>query len=58
MAGQMSRLARGAWIETPAIRFAPVIVVSRLARGAWIETKAIKKALRIVIVAPRKGRVD
>ena len=54
-----SRLAGGAWIETPNPTHIYGIQGSRLAGGAWIETmRNIKRINPMSKVAPRRGRVD
>ena len=53
-----SRPARGAWIEIWKKRCWVCRKMSRPARGAWIEILILRAVLKILEVAPRKGRVD
>jgi len=55
---EMSRPARGAWIETRMAWCIFFSCMSRPARGAWIETVSLPLCRQYIAVAPRAGRVD
>ncbi|EJP31582.1 hypothetical protein HMPREF1147_2002 [Selenomonas sp. FOBRC9] len=58
MRQEMSRPARGAWIETVNLPQKENPAESRPARGAWIETIPASYKAQNLTVAPRTGRVD
>ena len=53
-----SRPARGAWIEIQSGSDDWLDKMSRPARGAWIEITEHGYIIGVMVVAPRKGRVD
>ena len=56
--GQVSRPARGAWIEIVIGFLSRILERSRPARGAWIEINTLLGSINDSVVAPRTGRVD